>query len=108
MNPEQPQLEHPEWEEHAEEISERVRMLRKRFPGTPGSEGFATREAIQQRIIEFARALQAKYPDYFNYRLYHAFIGGTSPEVCTNFDFPGEDSVELFVQKLVEEFGKRE
>ena len=106
MNPEQPQVEHPEWEEHAEEISERIRVLRERFPGTPGSEGFATREAIQQRIIEFARALRVKYPNYFNYRLYHALIGSTPPEACTNFDFPEEEPVQRFIQKLEEEFGK--
>jgi len=104
MNPEQPQIEHPEWDAKAEEISERLIGLRRRFPG---QEGAGMREQIQEKIIAFARYLQKTHSDYSSYRLYHGFIGSTPPEPSTSSDFPGEDSVEQFIGRLEEEFGER-
>ena len=104
MNPEQPQIEHPEWDAKAEEISERLIGLRRRFPG---QEGAGMREQIQEKIIAFARYLQKTYPDYSSYRLYHGFVGSTPPEPSTLLDFPGEDSAEQFIGRLEEEFGER-
>ncbi len=106
MNPELPQsqFEHPEWEEKSQDISNCLIELRRRYPG---AEGFGKREQIQQRIIAFARNLQSKYPDYSRYRLYHGFIGSTPSQPSLYLDFPGEDSVELFIRKLEEEFGEQ-
>lgn len=51
-------------------------------------------------IVNFAKKLQNKHPDYQNYRLYHLFIGSTPPEDCPKFDFEGEDSIEKFLTSL--------
>lgn len=46
-----------------------------------------------------AKNLQKKYPEYGKYVMYHLLIGSTAPSSCTEFDFPGEDSVEKLVDK---------
>ena len=52
---------------------------------------------FHDKLVNKARNLQAKYPDYEDYELYHLLIGSTvydRPE----FDFPGEDSVQKFIE----------
>jgi len=53
-----------------------------------------------QRQAEFVDNLKKKYSDCEKYRLYHLFIGSTPWEDCPKFDFPGEDSVEKFIESL--------
>ena len=55
--------------------------------------GFGFHEAM----VDKAEELQSKYPDYRDYRLYHLLISSTVGE-CSKYDFPGEDSVELFLE----------
>lgn len=56
---------------------------------------------IFQKTSNFARELQKKYPDFRNYRLYHLLILSSVGEGdCDKFDFPGDDSVEKFIDEL--------
>ncbi|MEK7500569.1 MAG: hypothetical protein AAB642_00380 [Patescibacteria group bacterium] len=48
-------------------------------------------------MVDKAEELQSKYPDYREYRLYHLLISSTVGE-CPKYDFPGEDSIELFLE----------
>lgn len=54
------------------------------------------------KAVDFARKLKAKYPDdYMNYRLWYILAGG-SPDYQgeEKYDFPGEDSIEKFINSL--------
>lgn len=53
-------------------------------------------------MTEFVEKLQAKYPDYQNYKIYHFLIGSTFPggAELNEEDFPGEDSIANFLNKL--------
>ncbi len=53
-----------------------------------------------QRQTEFVDNLKKKYPDCEKYRFYHLFVGSTPWEDCPKFDFPGEDSIEKFIESL--------
>ncbi|MEK7478678.1 MAG: hypothetical protein AAB626_02005 [Patescibacteria group bacterium] len=46
---------------------------------------------------DFARNLKEKYKDAGKYHLYHMIIGSTGTKT-TEFDFPGEDSIEKFLR----------
>ncbi|MCF7835581.1 MAG: hypothetical protein K9M15_00440 [Candidatus Marinimicrobia bacterium] len=60
---------------------------------------------VHEKVVAYSDEIAGKYPDYRDYELYHALIGSGVPEgACSKFDFPGEDSVERFVEKLVEEY----
>jgi len=49
------------------------------------------------KLDEKKASLREKYPDRDRYYLYHCLIFSTfDPADCIAFDFPGEDSVELF------------
>lgn len=56
-----------------------------------------------ERRSALARRLQEKYPDAKNRAWYHWLIGSTPPPTATPEDFPGEDSVEHFLESLVQE-----
>lgn len=45
------------------------------------------------------RELQGQYPDYKQYYLYEQAFRST-PLGCTKFDFPGNDSIEKFINEL--------
>ncbi len=55
---------------------------------------------IEQKI--FLDSIKKKHPDYENYELYYRTAGLKVPEKCSKFDFPGEDSVLKFYEKLLE------
>ena len=61
-----------------------------------------------ERIVDFGQHLQKEYPEFQKYRLYHFLVGSSPKEECVNFDFPDENSVEVFINKLYKEkFGEQ-
>jgi hypothetical protein len=81
--------------------------LKKRFNGvmqkaidSPDDELYP---AFQRKIIKKTRDLQSKYPDINTYLLAYILVSGTPPDQCPNFDFPGEDSIEKFIEDLGKE-----
>ena len=92
-----------EFEDQVEKESEIILIKENFFEKyTGGSEIFK----IMTECNEFGNKLHEKYPkDYSSYSLYHVLIGGTPPPGCKNFDFPGDDSVYEFFQKLKTEHG---
>jgi hypothetical protein len=49
----------------------------------------------------FGDHLRTNYPDCQTYRLFHVLSGsGVDEGQCDKFDFPDEDSVEQFINKL--------
>lgn len=58
-------------------------------------------------FAEFGKELIQKYGEQVNHcRLFHALAGSGESEKMgewTEFDFPGEDSVEVFINKLYQE-----
>ena len=50
-------------------------------------------------IVRKSEDIRSKYPDYQDYRLYHLAAGSTPKSECPKFDFPGEDSIELFLEE---------
>ena len=52
--------------------------------------------------------LKSKYPDFLKYAMYHVLgFGSISKSMgVIHDDFPGEDSVELFVNNLVKKYTK--
>lgn len=54
-------------------------------------------ELYQKRENLFRKYLQAKYPEYESYRVYHEVFGSSQEPQYNLFDFPGEDSVEVFL-----------
>ena len=64
---------------------------------------------IMTECSEFGNKLREKYPeDYSNYSLYHILVGGTPPLGCTNFDFPGDDSIYKYFKKFEDMEKKKE
>ena len=55
-----------------------------------------------EQIVEFAKRLEQKYSDYNSYKAYHLLIGSTPPNLCSKFDFPGEDSIEKFIKSKIQ------
>ncbi len=52
-------------------------------------------------MVTRARELEVQYPDFRDYELYHLLIGSTEiPESSTQWDFPGNDSIEAFLRGL--------
>jgi hypothetical protein len=59
-------------------------------------------EHIQEKYsqtVDFAYYLLDKYPEARTYQLFHVLTGSTTPIILQNFDFPGEDSVEKFINE---------
>ncbi len=52
------------------------------------------------KVADFGQKLREKYKNYDQYELYHILSGSTLIKAPDNFDFPGEDSVELFIRSL--------
>ena len=57
-------------------------------------------------ICGFAEELHARYPEdeVRTCRLYHVLIGSTFDSEHRRFDFPGGDSVVLFLERLAAQF----
>lgn len=53
-----------------------------------------------ERCAAYANELKTRHDDFMNYKLYHFLIGSTPPEYATEFDLPGEDSIEIFFRSL--------
>lgn len=83
-------------------VTERVRSLVSKVYGSEA--GGDDYEEGYNRSAEFARELQKKYPDYKRYRVWHVLIGSTPDESgIIEEDFPGEDSVIDFLEKVLQE-----
>ncbi len=65
------------------------------------------RGAFYSEIISYAKYLQSKYPDHRKWEVFHVISFSTiTPEMgeLIKEDFPGEDSVEAFVNKLMSKY----
>jgi len=60
----------------------------------------------QEEIKSFYDRLKVKYPDFNSHRILHVLIGsmGPSNSKITEDDFPGDDSVENFVNDLARKY----
>ncbi len=52
------------------------------------------------KLCEFVKKLKEKYEDYQEYQLYHFLICSTPDRELSKIDFPGDDSVEKFINSL--------
>ena len=52
---------------------------------------------IHDKVIQFHDYLKKKYPDAREHRLFHLISGSTLLDFYGVLDFPGEDSVENFI-----------
>jgi hypothetical protein len=59
--------------------------------------------SFRRRIIEKVHDLQSKYPDSGQYLMAYVIAQGTPPNSCSKFDFPGDDSIEKFIEELEKE-----
>lgn len=57
-------------------------------------------EDAEEAIPLLAERIRSKYPDYDSYFLYQVLIGGTPDEKMIQKDFPGEDSIAAFIEKM--------
>ena len=62
--------------------------------------------SFHDKVISKARELESIYPDYSDYELYHLLIGSTIDD-RSKFDFPGEDSVQKFIDAEFEKLETR-
>lgn len=53
-----------------------------------------------EKLVEFAGKLRERYSDCGEYELYHFLSGSTPLHDLPKMDFPGEDSVEKFINSL--------
>ena len=62
---------------------------------------------LQDEIVSRVKYLRDKYPNYPKYRVYHIISGSTpSPDLeVLEDDFPGEDSIEVFLNHLNQKYG---
>lgn len=64
-------------------------------------------DELMEKTASFAAHLRSKYQDAGAYRSYHALAGSSIDEDIVSIkedDFPGEDSVEAFIQELEKEY----
>lgn len=54
--------------------------------------------AIHEKILAWHDQLKLKYPDAREYMMFHLISGSTFNGYNGRFDFPGADSVELFIE----------
>ena len=55
---------------------------------------------LHEKMLRKYIELKSKYPDAAKYQAYHALINSSAPEMPYD-DFPGEDSVEAFIDNLI-------
>ncbi len=61
--------------------------------------------AIYEEMVDFAEQIKKEFPnDYFKYQYYHFLIGSTPKGEEEKIDFPGEYSVENFINQLKEKY----
>ncbi|MGC9968425.1 MAG: hypothetical protein ABSC29_01680 [Minisyncoccia bacterium] len=62
----------------------------------------AIRKEAYRLLMAHLANIETKYPDHRNYRMYHEALGSTAEEGdCSEFDFPGEDSIVLFINEQI-------
>jgi hypothetical protein len=62
----------------------------------------------QKKIVEHVKKIKTNYPNYSDYKIYHVLSGSTIRDSRTDVeenDFPGEYSVENFLENLAREYG---
>ena len=63
-----------------------------------------TEQAMQamEDVAAFADRLKKKYPDYNSYQLFHVLSLSSQLEgvAFAHFDFPGDDSVQGFIERM--------
>ena len=96
-------------EQEPKNIIEKEKELRKRAEDLLGNllekHDMEKINKYQTDLMERVKYLQDKYPDSFKYVMLHALIGSTvHPDIETKGDFPGEDSVEKFINLLEEKY----
>ena len=62
---------------------------------------------INDKMIRFSKYLKNKYDDYDNYALYYV-LNSPIYKKCNHFDFPDDDSIEKYIERLGEEQKKAE
>ena len=97
-------------EERPLPFSERNHKIKDRLDGLLKGIHYKKFDEIQEKIVVFVSRLREKYPDSNKYELMHIITGSGIP-TRANFkpledDFPGEDSVEKFIDGLLEEYKK--
>lgn len=84
--------------ESQEEIAARLNLKVSQAFKSP------TEQAMQamEDVAAFADRLKKKYPDYDSYQLFHVLSLSSQLEgvAFAHFDFPGEDSVQRFIEML--------
>ncbi|MDP2709226.1 MAG: hypothetical protein Q8O93_04255 [bacterium] len=75
-----------------------------------GNKGLDEIKEMNTKIINYSKLLERNYPDFKQYYLLHALIGGSREDLkyCDKFDFPGEDSVVKFMDDLYREYKQEE
>lgn len=65
---------------------------------------------LSDALILFVKGLREKYPNWKNWLAYHKLVGSSPPESdeeeMVYEDFPGEDSVVLFLESLLDKRGR--
>lgn len=85
--------------EKVEEARQRFLEIHRSLP--PEKQG-----ELMEKRMQFGIELGKKYENAREYALYHVLIGSTiaNPNSIKEWDFPGEDSVELFMDRLTDEY----
>jgi hypothetical protein len=80
------------------ELEAKVRDFKSFLVSLPDNE-FDEKEGIKSA---YQSHLEQKYPNVRRYRIFHELIGSSEddPDMIRE-DFPGEDSVELFIDSLI-------
>jgi len=81
-----------------------VEILKQRLVEISRDEDFNVVMKFQDRIIDFIEQIRKTHPDHEEYMMYHVLAGSTPQGECPKFDFPGEDSVETFINRLHQEY----
>ncbi|OGF23650.1 hypothetical protein A3H09_00385 [Candidatus Falkowbacteria bacterium RIFCSPLOWO2_12_FULL_45_13] len=64
---------------------------------------------VNDRIADRLKALEEEYPDARRCYLFHVLSGSTiERQICSSFDFPGEDSLVKMTEDLYQEYQKKE
>lgn len=67
-------------------------------------------QEVYGKTAVFGNSLRERYKDCQDYRLFHviASSGVPTPDyIYPKFDFPGDDSVEKFIESLEAEYGEK-
>lgn len=84
--------------ENAEE--EKFNTLHEKWENIMKKDGIS----FYNKCADFSRKIRQKYPDAETYQLFHLLAGSTfDKDDAPNFDFPGEDSIEKFIEEAGKE-----